>query len=79
MENLMCAELYTLGEELTPVVHAGFLGVIKAILRDIFVGHVDQAACVVIRFGLEVIRDTMGGLGPLPLELGGVLVLVNHF
>jgi hypothetical protein len=79
MKNLVGAKLVPRMEEVSPIVLAGFLGVIEPVFRNILIGHIDQAPCVVIGFGLEVIRDPMRCLGPLPLELGAVLVLINDF
>ena len=79
MKDLVGAKFVPGVEEITPRIQACPLGVIEAVLGNILVGDVDEAARVVVRLGLQVVGDVMDGLGPVPGEFGGMNIFIDDF
>ena len=66
-------------EKITPGIHAGSLGVIKPVFGNILIRDVQQAAGVKIGFRLEIGFGLFRLIGPLPLEFGRDLIVINDF
>ena len=78
-QDHLWAELGALGEEVTPVVLADVLLVVKTVFGNVLVGdQIQTAPGVKVRLGLFIIGNLDGLVWPVPFKIGGNRLAVKR-